>query len=118
MSKGRKGRYVHISGTGILHDVSNGYGNPSPKIYHDIDDLDEITSFDSTHLHRDVDAAVIAAGEKHGVSTAIISPPTIHGVGAGPIKTRSLQIPFLIEAILKNGDAFTVGEGSNYWDSK
>jgi hypothetical protein len=42
--------------------------------------------------------------------------PTIHGVGKGPIKTRSLQIPWLTEAILKHGEAFTVGEGKNVWD--
>ena len=109
---------MHVSGTGILHDVSNGYGNPSEKIYSDVADVLEITSFDSTHVHRDIDAAVIEAGIKYGVPTAIISPVTIHGIGHGPIKTRSLQIPFLTEAILKRGKAFTVGEGKNIWDSK
>jgi hypothetical protein len=73
MSKGKKGHYVHISGSGILHDVSNGYGNPSAKIYSDVADLLEVTSFDSTHIHRDIDAAVIEAGIKFGIPTAIMS---------------------------------------------
>jgi nucleoside-diphosphate-sugar epimerase len=118
MSKGKKGHYIHVSGSGILHDVPNGYGNPSPKIYSDIKDVLEITAFDSTHVHRDIDAAVIEAGIKFGVPTAIVSPVTIHGIGNGPIKTRSLQIPFLTEGILKRGKAFTVGEGKNIWDSE
>lgn len=118
MSKGKKGHYIHVSGSGILHDVENGYGNPASKIYSDIADILEITSFDSTHVHRDIDAAVIAAGEKFGIPTAILSPVTIYGVGNGPIKTRSLQIPFLTEGIIKRGKAFTVLEGKNIWDSK
>jgi nucleoside-diphosphate-sugar epimerase len=118
MSKGKKGHYVHVSGSGILHDVQNGYGNASSTIYSDVADVMEITSFDSTHVHRDIDAAVIEVGERFGVPTAILSPVTIYGVGHGPIKTRSLQIPFLTEAILKRSVAFTVLEGNNIWDSK
>jgi hypothetical protein len=118
MSKGKKGHYIHVSGSGILHDIPNGYGNPSSKIYSDVADVLEVTSFDSTHVHRDIDAAVIEAGIKFGVPTAIVSPVTVYGVGNGPIKTRSLQIPFLTEGILKRGKAFTIGEGKNIWDSK
>lgn len=118
MGKGKKGHYLHTSGTGMLNDVSNGLGNPSDKIYSDVKDVKEITSFDLSHIHRDVDAAVIAAGKQFGVPTAIVSPDTIHGVGSGPIKKRSIQIPFLTEAILKRGKAFTVLAGKNIWDSK
>lgn len=117
MGLGNKGYYIHTSGTGMLHDVSNGYGEASSKIYHDVEDVKEITSLDMSHVHRDVDSSIIEAGLKHDVPTAIISPVTIHGIGAGPIKKRSLQIPFLAEAILKRGKAFTVGAGKNYWDS-
>ncbi|RDW75541.1 NAD(P)-binding Rossmann-fold containing protein [Coleophoma cylindrospora] len=117
MSKGKKGHYIHVSGSGILHEVPNGYGNPSTKIYSDVDDVMEITSFDSTHVHRDIDASVIEAGIKFGIPTAIVSPVTIYGVGHGPIKTRSLQIPFLTQGILSRGKAFTIGEGCNIWDN-
>jgi nucleoside-diphosphate-sugar epimerase len=117
MSLGIKGHYIHVSGSGILHDVTNGFGNPSSKIYHDVADLSAITSFDSTHVHADIDAAVISAGQKYGIPTAIISPVTIYGVGHGPMKNRSIQIPFLTEAILKRGKSFTVLEGNNIWDN-
>ena len=109
---------MHTSGTGMLNDVSNGYGQPASKIYHDVADVKEIISMDISHIHRDVDDSIITAGLKHNVPTAIISPVTIHGIGAGPMKKRSLQIPFCTEAILKRGKAFTVGAGRNIWDSK
>ena len=117
MAQGKKGHYIHVSGSGILHDVTNGFGNPSTKIYHDTSDLAAITSFDSTHIHADIDASVTAAGLKQGIPTAIVSPVTIYGIGRGPVKNRSLQIPFLTEAIIKRGKAFTVLEGNNIWDN-
>ena len=67
-------------------------------------------------VHRDVDDTVISGGKAAGVPTAVICPPTIHGIGKGPIKKRSLQIPWLTEAILKRGRGFSVGPGENWWD--
>lgn len=81
-------------------------------------DLDEMSAFDNSHLHHDVDDAVMAAGKQFGVSTAIVCPPTIYGVGKGPLKTRSIQIPYLVESILKHDAAFVPGKGKNIWDRK
>lgn len=116
LSQGKKGHYIHISGTAILHDVSNGFGNPSSKIYHDVADIVEITSFDSTHLHHDTEAAVIASGKQLGIPTAIVTPPGIYGVGKGPINNRSVQVPVLAQETLKRGRPFAVGAGNNIWD--
>ncbi|KAJ5352699.1 hypothetical protein N7452_001673 [Penicillium brevicompactum] len=110
------GKLIHISGTGVLNDMSTGPGNPAPRVYDDVKDIAQITSLPETAFHRDVDDAVLTGGVKHGVPTAIICPPLIYGVGQGPIKKRSMQIPFLSEAILKRGRGFTVGEGKNIWD--
>jgi hypothetical protein len=118
LSQGKKGRYIHISGTAVLQDISNGYGNPSSKIYHDVADVLEITSFDESHIHRVTDAAVIASGEQLGIPTAIVTPCTIYGVGKGPINKRSSQVPILTEETLKRSRPFTVGAGNNYWDRK
>jgi nucleoside-diphosphate-sugar epimerase len=107
---------IHISGTGILNDFSNGFGNPTAKVYDDLGDIKEITSLPETALHRDVDEVVITSGIEHKVPTAIFCPPMIYGIGQGPLKKRSIQVPNLIEAILKRGRAFTVGEGKNIWD--
>jgi nucleoside-diphosphate-sugar epimerase len=92
-------------------------GNLSEKVYHDIADLTEVTSFPvEGHIHRDVDAAILAAHKQYKVPTAIVSPPMIYGVGNGPVKKRSFQIPVLIESILKRGKAFSVLKGQNIWD--
>lgn len=60
--------------------------------------------------------AILEAQKKFSVRTAIVSPPMIYGVGKGPIKTRSIQIPSLAEAILKRGKGFQILEGQNIWD--
>jgi hypothetical protein len=115
----RDAKFIHISGTGIMNDTSNGVGNESQRVYHDMnhDDVQEILSFDDSHIHRDVEDAIVSSAKEHGVTAAIISPPMIHGVGAGPLKKRSIQVPILIDAILKRGKAFQVMEGNNVWNS-
>jgi len=69
-------------------------------------------------VHRDVDMAILEAQKSLHVPTAILSPPLVHGVGNGPLKTRSIQIPALAEAILKRGTGFQILEGQNIWDRK
>lgn len=109
---------IHVGGTGMLNDVPSGFGQPSDKVYHDVADLEAITSFAvENHVHRDVDMALLQAQKAFHVPTAIVSPPTIHGVGKGPIKTRSIQIPLLAEAVLKRGKGFQILEGQNLWDA-
>jgi hypothetical protein len=111
------GYFIHVSGTALLHDVHKGFGQPSEKVYHDVADVAEITSFPmENHIHRDTEMAVLAAQKQFGVPTAIVTPPTIHGIGMGPLKTRSIQIPLLVEAILKRGRAFQILEGQNIWN--
>lgn len=128
---------IHVGGTGMLNDVPSGFGacwlnplpsscakkccigQPSDKVYHDVADLEAITSFAvENHVHRDVDMALLQAQKAFHVPTAIVSPPTIHGVGKGPIKTRSIQIPLLAEAVLKRGKGFQILEGQNLWDGE
>lgn len=126
------GYYIQISGTGMIFDVANGFGmyhflfrnasltvagQQSEKVYHDIADLEELISLSvEGHPHRDAEKAVLDAHAKFGVPTAILSPPLIHGLGLGPIKTRSIQIPFMTEAVLKRGKGFQILEGQNTWD--
>lgn len=108
---------IHTSGTGMLADFSTGEGNLAPRVWSDIKDVKEITTLDHTHFHRDVDEAVIDGGIAKNVKTAILSPPTIYGVGLGPLKKRSIQVPALISGILSRGKGFTVGKGENMWDA-
>ena len=99
----------------MLQNNPNGYGKPSDIIYHDDGaDVTLASHFDQ----RSVEHSIIAAGVRHSVSTAIVCPALIYGVGNGPIRRRSTQIPYLIEVILKRGKGFTVGKGKNTMSSK
>jgi len=101
-------------------DMSTGLGNVSTKIWRDksATDVQEILSFDLSHMHRDIEALVVAKSAELGVKSAIICPPSIHGVGSGPIKKRSMQIPWMIQSSLKRGKAFQVLEGKNVWSGE
>lgn len=116
----RDAKFIQIDGTGIMTDMSTGAGNESSKIYNDMsfEDVADILSFDASHIHRDVEEAVISAAKEYGVNAAIISPPMIHGVGKGPVKRISIQVPILIENMLKRGKGLQVLEGSNIWNGE
>lgn len=50
--------------------------------------------------------------------TAIVAPPTIYGVGRGPGKTHSQQLPNMARFILQHGFAPVVGPpGETRWDN-
>lgn len=50
--------------------------------------------------------------------TAIVAPPTIYGVGRGPGKTHSQQLPNIARFILQHGFAPVVGPpGETRWDN-
>jgi nucleoside-diphosphate-sugar epimerase len=100
----------------VVSETPSGIGKLSSKVYSDIRDIDEITSLDYSHLHREVDDAILTAGSKFSVPTAILCPPTILGVGHGPVKKRSIQVPVYINAVMERGKAFTLGDGQNVWD--
>ncbi|KAK5018752.1 hypothetical protein LTR39_000800 [Cryomyces antarcticus] len=81
-------------------------------------DLEEIKAFDHSHIHWNVDKAIMQAGKENSVPTAVMCPPLTHGAGSGPINRRSIPIPILVESILKRGRGFRILEAQNVWDSK
>ncbi|THV97627.1 hypothetical protein D6D26_06638, partial [Aureobasidium pullulans] len=97
--------YIHTSGTGLLtHDA--GPSQPRHgKIYHDITDIDDITSFPSAADHRNVDEIVLdlATAEPERIKTAIVCPAVIYGTGRGLVKRSSLAVPFIAADVLKRG---------------
>lgn len=108
--------YIHTSGTAVLADISLGkFGDyTTTKVYDDIDDLQQIKAFPDSHIHKPVDHVVFNAPDN--VYTAIVCPPTIYGTNAAA-RLRVQQIPWLVDAILKRGEAFQVTEGLNSWDA-
>lgn len=111
---------IHTSGTAILPDTTrtDGFGKfAAEKIYDDIKDVGEITSFPVTgHFHRDVDTIILGANSST-LKTAIVCPPTIYGRGSGTGNNRSAQVPALTQLTLKRGEAFQVTEGKASWNN-
>jgi len=114
-SRSEPGHYIHLSGTGSISDVYSGefYGIPNPRVWSDIDDIEEIISLPDDRLHRPVDRYVQEEGEKGKVKTTIICPPDVFGLGTGPGKKQSFLVPLYIGDIVKKDFAFYVGSGMN-----
>jgi nucleoside-diphosphate-sugar epimerase len=109
---------IHLSGTGILSDFKDttAYrGRLNPKIWSDIDSIDEITSRPAGSLHRHTDALIQEAAVKHGdkLKAAIVCPPDIYGRGHGPGGNQSVFFPSYIKESIKIGAPFYTNEGTN-----
>lgn len=109
---------IKLSGTGILYDYPDQkeyLGLVNPKVYSDVDNIDEITSRPAHAYHMYTDSIVREAALKHGekIKTAIVCPPDVYGRGHGPGRQLSWFIPFFVESIQKLGVAFYMKEGSN-----
>ncbi|KAI0882238.1 NAD(P)-binding protein [Annulohypoxylon maeteangense] len=117
----KPGYWIHLCGTGILtwYDTENKrYGQaPLPEQkYHDIDDIDRIVSLPDTAIHRNIDKIVLGANSP-SVKALIVGPPTIYGQGRGPLNTRSIQVPSLIERTIQDGYAPIQAPGLTEWDN-
>jgi len=108
---------IHLSGTGIVSDwlEKTHLGTLNPKVWSDIEDLDEITSRPDRELHRMTDKIVLAAAAEHGdqIKSAIICPPDIYGPGRGPGRTRSVYFPEFLKESKQLGATFYGGDGTN-----
>ena len=95
---------IHTSGTAILLDYVQG-ASVSSKIYSDLDQK-AIDAVPDTQFHRNVDTYIrqkVDSGTLYGkAKVAIIVPPTVYGIGSGPFKKTSIQLPFLIRFAIKN----------------
>lgn len=111
--KSPKGTYIQLSGAASVFDATPGIGQPSTRIWDDINDLHEISNFDATTFHALSDQLVLSEGKKHGVQTAIVEPPFVYGTGEGPIKKGSIGLPLWTEAARKRGKAFLLGQGKH-----
>jgi nucleoside-diphosphate-sugar epimerase len=49
------------------------------------------------------------------IRTAIVCLPTIYGKGDGPVRVRSVQLPYLANTALRRGASLTVNKGENEW---
>jgi len=111
---GQPAHYIHMSGSSTFSDDVFG-ASAGTDIYADDSDIYGWESKDTSYIFRAVDVGVVDDGEKFGVPVYIVSSPTIYGVGTGPGNTNSIQIPMLIRAAIKSGQAQYVGKGASIW---
>lgn len=94
-------------------------GEHDDKVFNDWDGVDELVNLPAGAFHRNVDELVLQTGTRYAdrVKTAIICPPTIYGVGRGPVPTRGRQVYELTSFILKEGYAPLIGKGLARWNN-
>ena len=117
---GKKRFYIHLSGTGILADFADKdakewRGKLNPKVYNDLEGVEEILNRHDGTPHRHTDKIIQEAGEKYAdrLGTAIVCPPDIYGKGSGPVKVESVYFPAFIGEARKVGATFYYGKGEN-----
>jgi nucleoside-diphosphate-sugar epimerase len=113
---------IHTSGTGSLGYAdrrAGRYGLPPLPTESEFSDSAEgittLVSLPDDAIHREVDKIILDSSD-HGVTTAIVAPPTISGRGRGPVNQTSVQWPKLAQESLKKGQSIQVGEGKNEWN--
>ncbi|KAJ6584047.1 hypothetical protein DFH09DRAFT_1144151 [Mycena vulgaris] len=97
--------YIQISGAGVFGHRFSPH-NPIDTIYDDADPV-IINSLSPTAPHRLVDLAWYKASQELAgqVKIAILIPATVYGVGTGPFRKISIQIPAKINDALRDGYA-------------
>lgn len=115
MSKRKeKSLLLHLTGTASFSDVrEEGWsGKFNPRVWNDIDDIDEIYNVPETVIHRDVDK-LIADASNDLLKTICICPPDIYGQKKGGGTTGTYLVPEYVKAIIDLKQAFYFGNGEN-----
>src|SRR6187402_59235 len=106
---GKNGAFIQLSGSASAYDFSNGFGNLTPKVWDDIADFDQISTFDETVWHAKSDQLVLSEQKKLGVRATILEPCLVYGKSVG-LKPHSMAFRWLVDCVTKHGQMFRVGE--------
>ncbi|KAL3422120.1 nucleoside-diphosphate-sugar epimerase [Phlyctema vagabunda] len=113
------GTLVQISGGSILSyaEIQSGaYGESSDLVLDDVRDISTIRKLTKEHPKRVVDGYLLSLASER-VKTAIVCPPCIYGNGEGPVHQRSMQIPDLANATLRESHGLVPGAGLSRWST-
>ncbi|KAG9100589.1 hypothetical protein FS749_014342 [Ceratobasidium sp. UAMH 11750] len=109
--------FVHTSGTSVVGDAPSGEPSDfSKKVWNDANPND-IRSIDVDQPHRTIDLEIFQAHDRRDVDAYIICPSCIYGIGDGPVKRISQQIPNIIRASLRRKEVPYIGKGTNTWNN-
>ncbi|KAL5048635.1 hypothetical protein BDW71DRAFT_177168 [Aspergillus fruticulosus] len=124
IAKALKGRrdayYIQVTGASVLGGPeidANTYGEPSDKVYDDLDGIQAVRDMILAYPNRRVVDNFILNLAGSGPRTAIIFPPIIFGTGSGPGNQRSIQVPSIAKNALQNKQAAYVGQGLSRWSA-
>ncbi|KAF8598918.1 NAD(P)-binding protein [Ceratobasidium sp. AG-I] len=109
--------FVHTSGTSVVGDPPSGEPSEfSKKVWNDAKPED-IRSLDIKQPHRTIDVEIFNAHDRRDVDAYIVCPSCIYGIGNGPVRRISVQIPNIIRAALRRKEVPYVGKGTNTWNN-
>jgi len=105
---------IHLTGTGCIADEreQTWEGNDNPRIWHDIDDIEEIYDLPASARHHVIDQNIMDASDDK-LKTCIICPPDIYGQNTGLGNRATFLVPEYIKVLLKDKEAFYLGKGEN-----
>lgn len=108
---------IHTSGTSVIGDPAAGEPTEhSKKVWNDANPED-IRSIHIDKPHRTIDVEVFQAHDRRDVDAYIVCPSCIYGIGDGPVKRITQQIPNVIRAALRDKQVPYVGKGTNTWNN-
>ncbi|KAF2498698.1 NAD dependent epimerase/dehydratase family protein [Lophium mytilinum] len=116
---GKQLHFIQESGTSCIADrpVTGTYRED--RVFSDKDDiysyLQERNAAEE-YAPRTTTLVIPQLGLKLGVKTYMIQSPTIYGIGTGFFSKTSIQIPVLMHAAIKAGQALLLGDGKAVWD--
>jgi nucleoside-diphosphate-sugar epimerase len=110
-----------MSGASLLSgpDISNkAYGQARPQDHNDLHGVSEIRNIITSSPNRVVDNLLLnLSATQPRARTAIVYGPLIYGMGRGPAKQRSIQLPDLANATLQHGYGLQIGKGLSCWSN-
>ncbi|KAG9123930.1 hypothetical protein FRC07_013471 [Ceratobasidium sp. 392] len=108
---------VHTSGTSVVGDAPSGEpSDSSKKVWNDANPED-IRSIHIDQPHRTIDVEIFQAHDRRDVDAYIVCPSCIYGIGDGPVRRISIQIPNIIRASLRRKEVPYIGKGTNTWNN-
>ncbi|KAL4974043.1 hypothetical protein BDW66DRAFT_153209 [Aspergillus desertorum] len=114
----RDAYYIQVTGASVLggREIdANAYGEPSDKVYDDLDGIQAVRDLILAYPTRRVVDNLILNLAGSGPRTAIVFPPIIFGTGSGPVNQRSIQVPAIARNALRDKQAAYVGQGLSRW---